>query len=299
MVNSSYYYINSLLLSRIATVLGKESDAIAYSSLADTIKGEINKTFLNLSTYNYATDYTYQTYQILALATGIAPDDVRNEVLKTVIDDITVTRKGHLNTGIIGTKYMWPVLAHAGKSDLAYSVVKQTTYPSFGYWIEKGSTTLLEQWDGKNSHNHQMFGSVDEFFFKYLAGIRSPEDGSTSKGYRDIHIQPYIPQDLESVNASINTVAGKVVSDWKQKNGTLTLKVEIPANSTATISIPAGSTGISVSESGNIVWEGNKFVPGTDGISEGNFDGRFLNLKTGSGKYEFTVKGSAANIAMH
>jgi alpha-L-rhamnosidase len=289
MVNTSYYYMNSMLMSRIAFVLGKETDALAWSALADTIKGEINKKFLNTTTFNYATDYTYQTYQLLALAANIVPEGFREQVLKTVTDDITITRKGHLNTGIIGTKYLWPVLAHAGKSDLAYSVLKKTTYPSFGYWIEKGSTTLLEQWEGKNSHNHQMFGSVDEYFYKYLAGIRSPEDGGTTRGYKQIQIQPYLPEGLSFVNASINTVAGKIESNWQQKEGSFAMKVVIPANSTAIISIPISTfSNASVTESGNKIWEGNKFI-GTQGITEGISDGKFLNLKTGSGSYEVTI----------
>ena len=290
MVNTSYFYLNSMILSRIASVLGKETEALEYAALADTIKGEINKKFLNTKTLNYATEETYQTYQLLALAADIVPEDLREGVLNTVIHDITVTRNGHLNTGIIGTKYMWPVLAHAGKSDLAYSVIKQPTYPGFGYWIEKGSTTLIETWEGKNSHNHQMFGSVDEFFYKYLAGIRSPEDGGTTRGYKQIHIQPYIPEGLPYVNASVNTVAGRIESSWKQDGGSLTLNVAVPANSTATVSIPVSKyADASVTESGNKIWENNKYIPGSEGISEATLNGEFLNIKTGSGRYDFTV----------
>ena len=296
MVNTSYFYLNSLILSRIASVLGKDTEALAYAALADTIKGEINKKFLNTKTLNYATEETYQTYQLLALAADIVPEDHREGVLNTVIHDITVTRNGHLNTGIIGTKYMWPVLAHAGKSDLAYSVVKKTTYPSFGYWIEKGSTTLVETWEGKNSHNHQMFGSVDEYFYKFLAGIRSPEDGGTSRGYKEIHIQPYIPEGLSFVNASINTVAGRIESDWEQKQGSLTLKVVIPANSTAIVSIPVSKyADASVTESGNKIWENNNYIPGAEGLTGGSLKGDFLNFKTGSGSYEFTLTGQTGN----
>lgn len=290
MVNTSYYYLNSAILSKIASVLGEESDAVAYSALADTIKNRINEKFLNRETLNYATEDTYQTYQLLALAAGIVPEELRNGVLETVINDIVKTRNGHLNTGIIGTKYLWPVLAHAGKSDLAYSVLKKTTYPGFGYWIEKGSTTLIESWEGKNSHNHQMFGSVDEYFYKYLAGIRSPEDGGTARAYKQIHIHPYIPEGLTFVNASVNTVAGRIGSEWNQTQGSLNLKVVVPANSSAVVSIPlSGFENASVTESGNKIWEDNKYVPGTPGITSGSLEGNVLNFKTGSGTYKFTV----------
>lgn len=290
MVNTSYYYINSLLMSKIASALGNSEDASKYSALADTIRGEINKKFFNRVTFNYGTDSTYQTYQLLALAVNIVPEDIREQVLKTVVDDIVITRDGHLNTGIIGTKYMWPVLAHAGRSDLTYSVVKTTTYPGYGYWIGKGATTLLETWEGKHSHNHQMFGSVDEFFYKYLAGIRSPEDGVTTRGYKHIHIQPYVPEGLSFVKASLNTVAGRIESNWQQEGDLFRLNVMIPANSRATVSIQVSDdTNPRVTESGKTIWENNTFNEGTPGIFDGDIKEGFLNFTTGSGKYEFIL----------
>jgi len=292
MVSTSYFYLNSLLLSKIASTLGHDADAERYSALADTLKGEINRKFFNQTTFNYATDTTYQTYQLLAIAGNIVPEEFRGQVLKTVIDDILITRNGHLNTGIIRTKYLWPVLAHAGKSAVAYSILKKTTYPSFGYWIAKGSTTLIEQWDGKNSHNHQMFGSVDEFFYKYLAGIRSPGDGGTTRGYKQIHIQPFVPVDLSFVNATVNSIAGKIESNWQQLEDSFILNVRIPANTSATVSIPViDYKNISVSENNRKVWDNNTFIEGIPGITGGQIDGNFLNFSIGSGKYDFTVTG--------
>jgi alpha-L-rhamnosidase len=290
MVNTCYYYLNSTMMSKIASALGNKTDALRYSALADTIKAEINKKFFNETTFNYGTDSTFQTYQLLALAGDIVPEGLREQVLKTVLDDIVITRSGHLNTGIIGTKYLWPVMAHAGRSDLAYSILKTTTYPGFGYWIEKGATTLLEQWDGRNSHNHQMFGSVDEFFYKYLAGIRSPEDGETTRGYKHIHIQPYIPDGLSFVNASLNTVAGRIESNWQENPDSFLLNVVIPANSSATVSIQVSDySDVLVTESDKKIWENNTFIPGTPGIAKGYIDGNYLKLSIGSGKYEFKL----------
>lgn len=293
MVNTCYYYLNSKLMSKIASSLGNKTDALRYSALADTIKKEINKKFFNQTTYIYGVDSTYQTYQLLALAGDIVPEGFRGQVLKTVLDDIVITRNGHLNTGIIGTKYLWPVLAHAGKSDLAYSVLKTTTYPGYGYWIKNEATTLLEQWDGRNSQNHQMFGSVDEFFYKYLAGIRSPEDGETTQGYKHIHIQPYVPEGLSFVNASVNTVAGRIESDWQQNAGSFRLNVVIPANTSASISIPMFNySNVVVIESDKKIWGNSTFIKGIPGIFDGSVDGNLLNFRIGSGKYEFTLSGN-------
>jgi alpha-L-rhamnosidase len=290
MVSTYYYYLDVQTLSRIATVLGKPEDAARYQALADTIKTELNKKFFNPETNLYGSDTTYQTYQFLALSGDIIPEGHREGVLKTVIDDISVTHKGHLNTGIIGTKYLWSVLAHAGRSDLAYSVATKTTYPSYGYWIKNGFTTLCETWEGRNSHNHQMFGTIDEFFFKYLGGIQSPTDSSTSNGYKFIAIKPYIPKDLTSVDASVETVAGSIECHWKQESDLIRMKVIIPANSNASISIPIlDFKNISLTEGGIKVWEKGAFLPGIAGISDARIDGSYIIISTGSGFYEFVL----------
>jgi alpha-L-rhamnosidase len=294
-VSTYYFYLDAFTLSRIASVLGEKEDAARYHALADTVKTEFNRKFFNPETNLYGSDSIYQTYQILALSGNIIPDGHREGVLKTVLDDISITREGHLNTGIIGTKYLWPVLAHAGRTDLAYTVATKKTYPSYGYWIENGFTTLCETWEGRNSHNHQMFGSVDEFFFKYLAGIQSPTDGTTSRGYKHIVLKPYIPSGLSYVDASLQTVAGTIESHWHQQSGLLKLKVVIPANSDASISIPIlDSENISLTEGEKTIWENGAFVPGVQGIKDANIDNSFLNLSVGSGTYDFALFGHSS-----
>jgi alpha-L-rhamnosidase len=293
MVNTYYYYQNSLLLSRIASLLGKNSDAGRYLALADTIKIEMNNKFFNSETNLYGTDTLYQTYQLLALAGDIIPVEHREKVFQTLVDDIVDTKKGHLNTGIIGTKHLWNVLADFNRNDLGYSIATQTTYPSYGFWIEKGATTLWEKWEGIHSHNHQMFGSVDEYFYKYLAGISSPAEGKTTPGYKHIHIQPYVPEGLSFVEASVNTAAGKIESKWNHIPGMFQIRVVIPANSDATISIPIlDYKNISVTENDKIIWEDGSFISGTEGIIEGKLEGSFFICSTGSGTYDFKISGN-------
>jgi alpha-L-rhamnosidase len=292
MVSTYYYYQNAKLLSHIAAILGQSSDAERYLALSDTIKNELNKKFFNPETNLYGSDSTYQTYQLLALDGDIVPEGHREKVLETLTDDIIRTHKGHLNTGIIGTKYMWPVMVHSDRSDLAYAVATQTTYPSYGYWIEKGATTLQEEWSGENSNNHQMFGTVDEFFYKYLAGIRSPEDGITSPGYRHIHIKPYVPEGLSFVEASVKTVAGNIESSWKYKSDLFQLKVVIPANSDALVSIPLlNFKNIKITENGKKVWGNGVFVTGNSGLFDARINEDYLNVSTGSGTFYFIITG--------
>ncbi len=292
MIHTYYYYKDCDIMSRIAKVLGEKEDAVKYAALADTIKNELNKKFFKPETNLYGSDTTYQTYQLLALNSDIIPEGHKEKVLQTLTDDIVKSHKNHLNTGIIGTKYMWPVLIKNGLGDIAWSLVTQTSFPSFGYWISKGATTLREQWDGKNSPNHQMFGSIDEYFYKYLAGIWSPSDGTTSIGYKHIYIQPYIPQGLSSAEASLNSVAGKIESGWKQEKGYLLLKVTIPANSDATVSIPMiNSKNPVIKEKGKVVWLNGQYVSGDSGVSKAVQEGNHIIFTIGSGNYEFKLSG--------
>ncbi|WP_372933944.1 family 78 glycoside hydrolase catalytic domain [Mariniphaga sediminis] len=289
-VNTFYYYFNSVLLSKIAGILGHSEDSDYYRALADTVKHNFNRKFFDPETALYGTEETYQTYQLLALVGDLVPEGYREKVFQTVVKDIK-ERGNHLNTGIIGTKYLWPVLVMGGENELAYRVATQTTYPSFGYWINNNSTTLIEKWSGEHSHNHQMFGSITEYFYKFLAGIQSPMEGNTEKGYQNIHIEPYVPHELKFVNATVETVAGTVASNWKQEPGSFVHQVSIPANTTATLAIPLlGDKDVIVWEGESKIWENNRFNGNVAGISDVKTENGRLQVFLGSGEYHFRVE---------
>ena len=288
-VNTFYYYYDTWLMAQIAEQLGHNDDARDFKALSDTVKTAFNKKFLNPETNHYGVDSTYQTYQLIALVGNLVPEAHRDAVLKTIIDDVQA-RDNHLHTGIIGTKYLWPVLVNGGQNELAYTVATQETYPSFGYWIVNNSTTLLESWKASTG-NHQMFGSITEYFYKYLAGIQSPMEGNTTKGYRHIHIQPYIPEKLDAAAASINTVSGKVVSDWKKEAGGLRASVTIPANTTARVVLPCNGENVTLTEGETlIVWERDLQKTAIPGITSVERDGNQLTINLQSGSYSFFVK---------
>jgi alpha-L-rhamnosidase len=287
-VNTFYYYYDVLLMSRIAAALGHPDDARQYLSLSDTLGLEFNKRFFSAETMLYGTDSTYQTYQLLALVGNLAPAEHREGVVNTIVADLR-RRDNHLNTGIIGTKYLWPVLSAAGQHDLAYSVATQETYPGFGYWINHHATTLLESWEGENSHNHQMFGSITEYFYRYLAGIRSPLEGMTTHGYRHVHLQPCMPAGLQMAKASLQMLPGQITSGWeRQGDRQYSYEVSIPANTSATVVLPAGSQAL-LTESGEVVWQDGAFVSGVPGVWNVTADGQGLRLSLESGNYRFHV----------
>jgi alpha-L-rhamnosidase len=286
-VNTFYYYYDAWLMSQIATKLGYTEDAQQFTALSDTIKREFNNKFFSTKTMLYGVDSIYQTYQLLALVGNLVPEEYREGVLQTITDDIR-NRGNHLNTGIIGTKYLWPVLSEAGHHDAAYLTATQETYPGYGFWLNNQATTLLEKWDGKDSHNHQMFGAVAEYFYKYLAGIRSPMETGTTAGYKHIYLNPCMPEGLQKAEAILQTVSGEIISGWEKQNEQHLYYVSIPANTTATVELSIdGPQQVKITENGKPIWEDNHFVNGVSGVTGIKADGNRLEVSLESGNYRF------------
>ncbi len=156
-----------------------------------------------------------------------------------LVKDIEDAHSGHLTTGIFGTKFMLQALTDAGHADVAFGIVNQSTFPGWGYMLEHGATTLWEHWefsDNTFSHNHPMFGSVSEWFYRALAGINAAPD---AVGFDKIVIRPQPVGDLKWVKASYDSVRGKVVSEWRRDAGKFNLRVRVPVGVTATVILPS------------------------------------------------------------
>lgn len=313
LISSWCYYYDALTLSNIARILGKTSDARKYTVLSESIKKAINKEFLEEEYYSHnsriadpllllesyapsdrknrrrGTLYS-QTANILPLYMDMVPEDKKETVLQRFIENIEVTHDCHVDTGILGTRYIFETLTKYGRPDLAYRIATQTTYPSWGYMIKEGATTIWERWEymagkGMNSHNHIMFGTVDTWFYRVLAGIN--QDPS-APGFKKIKIKPYILGDLTHASASIKTIRGSVSSSWKKGKNGLTLEVILPVNCEAEISIPvSGLKNPVVKESGKVTYKNNTFVKGISGIAVVKRDNEYITFTAGSGVYSF------------
>lgn len=236
LTSTGSYYRCATLLAQIAEALGQGADQAKYAALATEIADAFNATFLDPAAGIYrtaiATPYR-QSSNAYPLFLGLVPDAHRDTVVANLVDQITANGN-HLDTGIVGTMSLFPALTEHGHVDLAYEVVTQRTYPSYGYWAAQGATTLWEQWIATpRSHDHAMFGSVDDWFYKYLAGIRP-----AAPGYRQIAIRPYVPTGLASVSAHRDTPYGRVAVDWRATKRTFRIDVTVPANTTATVTVP-------------------------------------------------------------
>ncbi len=173
-----------------------------------------------------------------ALLFGLVPEEEEKKVLGNLINDIQ-EHNYHVTTGNLGTKVLLDTLIRFDRPDLAYRLLTQKTYPGFLPMILNGATTLQERWEmdsasTMNSLNHPMHASNGVFFYELLAGINWPEN---AVGMDRIRICPYVPQELEEVNASYCSVRGTIISEWKKEGKKLHYRIVIPPNMTAELSL--------------------------------------------------------------
>jgi alpha-L-rhamnosidase len=241
LTSGAFYFHHVRLLAEFARILGNREDARRYGELADRISRSFNRRYLHTGTGIYDTSYNAIT-QVFPLWYGLTPMGERRKAFGALLEQILQKHQGHLSTGIFGTKMMFDVLRRYDQDSVAALITNQTDYPGYGYMIRNGATTLWETWDkpDQNSWNHPMFGSVSEWFYRSLLGI-NPADNAA--GMDKIVIKPYTGAGagLTFARGYYSSIRGKIVSEWKRKDGIFTWAVEIPANVKARIYIPARS----------------------------------------------------------
>ncbi|UZR99746.1 alpha-L-rhamnosidase [Chondrinema litorale] len=233
--SSIYYYVDASILAKSAKLFGKTADNQKYANLADSIKNAINNKYLDKETGIYGSGF--QTEQSTALFWGIVPDDMKAKVAANLEKKVRADNS-HLNVGLLGTKAILNALSENGYSDLAYEVALQDSYPSWGWWIKNGATSLFENWpiDAKSdiSRNHIMFGEIGAWFYKALGGINPDPE---KPGFKNVILNPHFVEGLDQFEAKHQGPYGEIVSSWKKEGEVVKYSVVIPANSTATINI--------------------------------------------------------------
>lgn len=268
------YYQCAKMMEAGARRLLKMEDAVHFSSLGKMIRQAYVARFVNQTTGKVGPGT--QTSQAIGLYTGIVPDTVRAKCLSFLLRDIE-EHKGHLTTGILGTKFMLDVLSREGHADVAYQIAAQPSFPGWGWMLMNGATTLWEHWefsDNTFSHNHPMFGSISQWMMQWLGGIQPEPD---AEGYDRICIRPQTPEGLDWVKSSYKSIRGEIVSNWKRKGNTLTFEIVVPVNATARICLPAKMADEITEDGKKISRSANSSVAGVE-------------FKIGSGRYTFTVK---------
>jgi alpha-L-rhamnosidase len=237
---TAYFAGTTALVARVAGVLGRDADRRRFEALAGKIKQSFQRAFL-AADGKLSSDT--QTAYVLALRFDLVPADMRSRLAQHLVDDIT--RRGHrLTTGFLGVGHLLPALTESGHLDVAYRLLESETYPSWGYSIKQGATTIWERWDGwtekkgfqdpgMNSFNHYSLGSVGEWLYGTVAGVTA-----AAPGYKRVRIEPRPGGTLNRAAAEITSPYGLIKSAWQKKGNDLSLHIMVPPNTSAEVVVP-------------------------------------------------------------
>jgi alpha-L-rhamnosidase len=285
----TYFARCAEIMGKTAEILGKQGDSRAYAELFQKIKSAFNRTYVDSEGRIKGNT---QTAYVLALASHLLDGVRRERAIKYLLEDIEA-RRWHLSTGFVGTKDLMLVLSAIGRDDVAYRLLLNDTFPSWGYTIKNGATTIWERWDGwteekgfqdpgMNSFAHYAFGAVYQWMVENIGGIRSE-----GPGYHRIIIEPKFNRKITWARVGYDSIHGQIESSWRwdapdsgeQNTTRFHLSCKIPANTEAVVSIPATDTS-QITESG-------KSLTTCPKIHLIKFEGNRATLAVGSGEYAF------------
>jgi alpha-L-rhamnosidase len=269
------------MMQEFAVLSGNDQDINEYETLAKKVNESFNRKFLNTDGKSYGSNNL--TDNLLPLYFGIVPKENEQQVLQNIADIISNKNNGHLSVGLVGVQWLMRSLTENGMADIAFRLATNTTYPSWGYMVENGATTIWELWNANtaapdmNSQNHVMLlGDLIIWYYENLAGIKS---SLSEPGFKKIILAPEFAYGLEYVNASYKSIYGLIRSSWKKEKGEIKWNISIPANTAALLHIPA-------TEKENIL-ENGKSVTSSNGLKYLYEQDNKLIFEIGSGEYNF------------
>lgn len=278
-----YVYGALNVMTEFAQLLGKPDDAAYYKDAMANIYDAFNRRFYRENSGYYDTGYWNagkahrrtryrQTSNIVPLVFGLVPQENIDTVVQNLVKDIK-QKEYHLDTGVVGTKYILPLLSEYGYSDVAYKILTQTTYPSWGYWIvERGATTTHEMWESTaRSLDHYFLGTYDQWLYEGIGGIKN-----VSNGYETFDYEPQLSKSIEWAEITLKTVRGELKTSRKyNEDSTITLSITVPFGSTANVALPFNSLSYVSADDKDI----------TLSVKDGK-----VTTVLGSGTYTFTCK---------
>ena len=280
LIATAYWARSADLLSQMAQATQRASDAQRLREVWRRVRDAFIARFVS-------SDGTIgsgsQTSYLLALAFDLLPEERRSAAVAQLVR-ATSERGPALSTGIVGTQFSLDVLADSGHPDIAYSLLLRRTYPSWGYMIDNGATTIWERWDGSlqrihatASHSHFALGSVCGFLFRRLAGIEA-----AAPGFEKIRINPLPDRRIKRGGGDYHSVMGTISTDWEQTDREFRLNVTIPPNTVADVYIPASQHAT--------ITEGQTEIGDCDDIRVVTRNPGVTVVEVGSGSYRFSAR---------
>ena len=259
LTGTSHYLQAARIMKRFAVLMGDRANEDKFQQLETAIGNKMQETFWNPSN-GQNEKMNKQTLFASLLYSGTIPENEKQATVDSLMTSIKKEINGHFTTGIFGTRYILEALSQNGKTQEAFDIVNSTTFPGWGFMIERGATTLWETWnesDNTYSNCHPMFGSVSEWFYRWLGGIR-PD--ANHPGFQKFYLEPQTPEGLTYVKTLYKTPWGYIKSDWEKTGANeITYQVSVPEGSVAsfktqvvkgqTVKVYSGSRQIIIRES--------------------------------------------------
>ncbi|MBK8946249.1 MAG: family 78 glycoside hydrolase catalytic domain [Ignavibacteriae bacterium] len=284
-IGTAFFNYELRLMAKFAKLLNKPDDEKLYLQQAKEIKLAFNNKFLDKNLIQYGNNSN--TSNILAIAFDLVPEEFKSKIIDNLLQKTLGENEGHVGNGIIGGQWLMRTLTNNGHSDVAYLLASQTTYPSWGYMVKQGATTIWELWNGDhgdpgmNSGNHVMLlGDLIIWFYESLGGIKTDP---LKSGFKHLIMKPQVIGDLTFVNSKYNSIRGEIISNWKLSENNFTWEVKIPANTTATVYVPTLNN--------EIVKESNKIAGKQEGVKFIGWEDNFAIYEIESGKFSFSSNG--------
>jgi len=282
LLSTAYMYYNLKTVEKTADFLGKPEDVAYFRKAAKKVEEAFIKTFFDSSKHIYLSET--QTSYVLPLAFGLVSPKYNQPVVDNLVNDILVKHNGHLTVGCPGLKWLMQTLTSVGHTNVAYTILTQTTRPSWGYMVSKGGTSIWERWDrdtrdpGMNGQSQTILaGYLSAWMYQTLGGIAYD---TAKPGFKNIIMRPEPVGDLNWVKVSFESLYGLITSDWKLENGLFKWKVAVPANTTATVHIPTNNVAS--------VKEGGRAINSISDVKFMRMEKGAAVYKIGSGSYEFS-----------
>jgi alpha-L-rhamnosidase len=281
LISAAYFAYTSKLMAEMARALGKTEDAAKYDKQFQDSRAHFQKSFVEP---DGKIKSDLQTAYGMALYYDLLTPEQRKQAEAHLVERIKKDNY-HLTSGFLGIPILLPTLTEMGRSDLAYRILQNTTYPSWGYSIDQGATTIWERWNSyskdkgfgdvsMNSFNHYSLGAVGEWMFRSLLGIET--DGA---GFKKILMKPELGEGITWARGHYDSIRGRIGSEWKIENSAFDWKITIPPNTTATVVVPAKDAA-GVTESGKPAGE-------AEGVKFLRMENNTAVYAVGSGTYQF------------
>ena len=291
LLNTAYLYRIAEIMAEFASLMGSTRDESHYRNLASGVYTAFNKEFFKASQGHYMESpspdgfYYGITANLVPLQMGLVPDAGSKEILGYVLDQIH-SKDNRSYTGILGTKALVDVLQEAGEQEFLYRIVRNTAFPGWGYTMETlGGSTLNQNWNGRGDFNHCMFGSIDEFFYNDLLGIRFDFSGTKKM----VEFAPFLPDDLTFARGETNTIFGMVASGWERKAGSIIYTISIPHNTVGMLTAAVNTENYDVEINNETIIRDGSMLHQPAWLKQVQSKSDEVSIKLGSGNYKLEI----------